>query len=297
MSAARWTSAARLAAAVVARRDLAEAVRVLNAAGIIPMPLKGVLLQQEVYRDPGARVLSDVDLLVRPGRFGDALAALRHADYRLDAEGRTGRSARGPDASLEVDLHRRLFSPGLFRLHARHLFARGRLDTEGFGATVILPAPLDVYAHLVGNFAKGRHTDAHAFQVRDLAAVAARYRLGPAATAAHLRAHGLGRAARYALPFAAADGDAFAPRVLTALGPDPIGDGAALLARSLATRCGSSARASLLAPHLVNHTLAAGAWSCSVHLVLGARRSLLGRPDDRGRGADPEPSSRAPGVR
>src|SRR5688500_14847459 len=115
--------AERLAAAIVARHDFTAAVRVLNAAGVVPMPLKGVLLQHVVYQDPADRILSDADVLAPPGRFDDAIAALRGAGYRIDAEGRAGASTKGPRARLEVDVHRRPFSPGLFALGGADLFA------------------------------------------------------------------------------------------------------------------------------------------------------------------------------
>src|SRR5690606_5091446 len=151
----------------------------LNGAGIIPMPLKGVLLQHIVYSDPSERVLSDADLLIPPGRWRDAVAALRRAGYRIHTEGRAAAVAKAPRARLEVDVHRRLFSPGLYRLSTRDLFSRGTLEPKLFDASVVVPAPLDLYAHLVGNFAKGRHGAADQAQLRDLSAVASRFALAP----------------------------------------------------------------------------------------------------------------------
>jgi hypothetical protein len=274
----------RLAAALVARHDFAAAVRVLNAAGIVPMPLKGVLLQHVVYQDPADRLLSDADLLAPPGRFDDAIAALRAAGHRVDPEGRAGASTRGPRARLEVDVHRRPFSPGLYALRTKDMFARGVLEPKLFGGTVVLPDPLDLYAHLVGNFAKGRHGRTDAPQLRDFSAVASRFALDPSAVAQHLERHGLGRAARYALTFAAESGDTFAARVVARLRPDPVGAVAAAGARKLAERFGGNAHVSLLAPHLVNASLPRGAVSAVVHVALGAR-SRLARARAAPRGA------------
>jgi hypothetical protein len=267
----------RLAAALVARRDLTQALSVLERAGLVAMPLKGVLLQHTVYADPGERLLSDADLLAPPGRFTPARQALLAAGYvPMGPEGRGGVALRHPEASLEIDLHRRLFSPGLYRLPATEVFERGRLDEALFGAPVILPAPLDLYAQLVGNFAKGRHGPDDAPQVRDFAAVARHHRLTAAAVARHLDAHGLARAARYALRTAALSGDRFARRVLTHLAPDLVGDVAATVARRLTGRYGKG-RGSALAPHLVNRTLREGAVSAIAHVAIGARVAV-GRP-------------------
>lgn len=261
----------RLAAALIARHDFAAAARVLNGAGIIPMPLKGVLLQHIVYPDPSERVLSDADLLVPPGRWRDAVAALRRAGYRIHTEGRAAAVAKAPRARLEVDVHRRLFSPGLYRLSASDLFARGTLEPKLFDAVVVVPAPLDLYAHLVGNFAKGRHAADDQAQLRDLSAVASRFSLAPELVARHLERHGLGRAARYTLAYAAESGDTFAARVLARLRGDPLGASLASIARGLTDRFGGSARASLVAPHLVNTTLPRGAASVIIHIGLGLR--------------------------
>lgn len=267
----------RLAAALIARHDFAAAVRVLNGAGIIPMPLKGVLLQHVVYQDPAERVLSDADVLIPPGRWRDAIATLRAAGHRVDPEGRAGASTKGPRARLEVDVHRRLFSPGLYRLHAGQLFARGTLEPKLFDAVVVLPAPLDLYAHLVGNFAKGRHGAEDEAQLRDFSAVASRFSLAPDAVARHLERHGLGRAARYALTFAAESGDSFAAKVLARLRFDPLGASTAAAARALTNRVGGSAKASLIAPHMVNTTLPRGAASAFVHVAIGLRTRLAKR--------------------
>lgn len=269
--------AERLAAALIARHDFAAAVRILNRAGIIPMPLKGVLLQHLVYRDPSDRLLSDADVLIPPGRFDEAIAALRAEGHRVAPEGRAGATTKGPRAHLDVDVHRRLFSPGLYALDAQQMFARGTLEPTLFGAVVVIPDPLDLYAHLVGNFAKGRHGARDTPQVRDFAAVASHYGLAPEAVAHHLEAHGLARAARYALPHAAENGDDFAASVLTRLRPDPLGVLSAAAARALTTRFGGDASVSLLAAHLVNTTLPRGAGSALVHVAIGLRTRLARR--------------------
>ena len=274
---ARFGRTERLAAALMARHDFGQALRVLNRAGIIPMPLKGVLLQQIVYPDPAERILSDADVLVPEGRFGDAVSALRAAGHRIDPEGRAAVASKGPHARLEVDVHRRLFSPGLYALSARQMFARGRIDETVFDGVVVIPDPLDLYIHLVGNFAKGRHVVGDTPQLRDFSAVASRFGLSPRSVARHLEAHGLARAARYSLGTAADSGDDFARRVLEALRPDPLGHVSATAARRLTAKLGSGATPALLAPHLVNSSLVRGAASTVIHVAYGLRSRLARR--------------------
>ncbi|MCB9591639.1 MAG: nucleotidyltransferase family protein [Sandaracinaceae bacterium] len=265
---------ARLAAALVARHDFTVAVRLLNGVGILPMPLKGVLLQHVVYQDPADRVLSDTDLLVPPGRFREAIAALRAAGHSIDPEGRAGCSTRAPGAGLQVDVHRRPFSPGLYDLDGGAMFARGTIDEKLFGAVVVIPAPEDLFAHLVGNFAKGRHNATTPEQVRDFSAVASRFGLAARPLARHLEQHGLARAARYALIHA---DDAFSIKLLRALRPDPVGAVSASVARRLTARFGVDSNVSALAPHLVNRTLPRGVVSAGAHAALGLRARLAAR--------------------
>jgi len=264
----------RLAAALIARHDFAHAVRLLNEVGIIPMPLKGVLLQHIVYQDPSDRLLSDADLLVPPGRFEEALAALRRAGHRIDPEGRAGVSTKGPDAQLEVDVHRRPFSPGLYNLSGSDLFSGGSIDKKIFGAVVVLPDPADLYAHLIGNFAKGRHGAEAKPQLRDFSVVASRFNLAAQPIARHLERHGLARAARYALPHVH---DAFSDAVLRALRVDRIGHASAAVARRITSQVGSAGRLSLVAPHLVNRSLARGVLSVGAHVALGLRARITSR--------------------
>jgi hypothetical protein len=56
-------------------------LRLLEDAGIPAAPVKGALLAEEIYGDPGLRFSSDIDLLVDGARLEDALAVLRRAGY------------------------------------------------------------------------------------------------------------------------------------------------------------------------------------------------------------------------
>ena len=65
------------------RQQLLEAARQLNSAGIVPVLLKGAKhLVTDMYRDPGIRIMSDIDLLVRRAEIPPAHEALQALGYR-----------------------------------------------------------------------------------------------------------------------------------------------------------------------------------------------------------------------
>ncbi len=65
------------------RERLLECLRTLNAAGIVPMPLKGAAyMLTGLYADPGERYLSDLDILVPEGTMVSAVEALRRIGFR-----------------------------------------------------------------------------------------------------------------------------------------------------------------------------------------------------------------------
>src|SRR5262249_39603260 len=139
---------------------------------------------------------------------------------------------------LPLDLHGRLFPRGFFHLTTSSVFARSRPDQDLYGASVRIPHPHDVYAHLVGHFATGRLTaERNPEHLADLARVAKAHALDPHRVALHLAQHGLARAARYALALAwAAAGDTFAREVLSVLPRDWVGKGVAAIVRPILAR-------------------------------------------------------------
>ncbi len=92
---------------------------VLSAAGIDHAPLKGLRLLATLYPDPGARALSDIDILVREADVDRADAALRAAGYGGEAPDPWRRQRRchhhhGYDApppfAVHAEVHWRLSS-------------------------------------------------------------------------------------------------------------------------------------------------------------------------------------------
>jgi hypothetical protein len=245
-------------AAVLARGLVGRCARALELEGIPVMALKGVVLHTLVYDDPAERPLSDVDLLVPPERHADAVEALLASGFRVkEPSASWAKVLVHPNLPLEVDLHRALFPPGLFALEPRALFARARRDVSAFGAEVFVPDAYDLYAHVIGHFAKSRMDERNGRAFGDLERIARRLSLDPALCAARLTEAGLGRAARYTFSACPAP-DAFARAVLRALPEDRVGDGLAALSLGLARRARQPSAWSAPAAHLVNRTLSAG---------------------------------------
>jgi putative nucleotidyltransferase-like protein len=66
---------------LIVRDVLGRVGAVLDAAGIPWLVFKGPVLSSAVYCDPGMRRYSDVDVLVPPDRFADAVAAMEGAGF------------------------------------------------------------------------------------------------------------------------------------------------------------------------------------------------------------------------
>jgi hypothetical protein len=78
LEAGRRTVAARSA---LLARELARVMRILADAGVPAIPMKGVLLAEILYGDPGLRDCSDMDVLVPRDRAREALRLLRAQGY------------------------------------------------------------------------------------------------------------------------------------------------------------------------------------------------------------------------
>ncbi len=95
----------------------AALARELNARGVAAIPLKGCDLLTRVYDEPALRPTSDIDILVRPDQFKQAVAAVlaagfeaaggikRHAVFALQPERVVSRIGEHPDNPIRVELH------------------------------------------------------------------------------------------------------------------------------------------------------------------------------------------------
>ncbi len=92
------------------RRQADELVSALNGRGVGPVLLKGAAaLFADVYGDPAARMIGDLDILVPPHRLQVSLGALAALGYRLADRYPPGHHAYGefmrPGAPGAIDLH------------------------------------------------------------------------------------------------------------------------------------------------------------------------------------------------
>lgn len=126
--AGRWKAAHRAAALAALARDaeLAEALALLQDAGLTPIALKGAWLSRHAYPEPAQRPMLDIDLLLDPGTVLDAWHRLKDAGFTQPWP------SEMPVADiLRLDKHLPpLLSPRgtLFELHHRLWERQGRLD-------------------------------------------------------------------------------------------------------------------------------------------------------------------------
>jgi hypothetical protein len=239
--------------------------------------LKGILLQARAPLAVRERPFLDVDLLVDPVRLGPAVEALRSAGFAEVARTAAAVTLKEQGHDISIDLHFSLFPPWLFRLRASEVLARASLDAAAFGVPFLLPSGLDFYAHLVGHFAKGRHTRRDVGRLNDFAIVADVHALEPRRCADHLRMSGLARAAEYTLQEVLAErADPFAEAVLRRLPRDPLRVPLVAATRRLLSTPGRAAPLVPLAPYLVASSLPMGAAGATSHAARAALRFLLG---------------------
>ena len=232
--------ARRFGTVVLAREVLADVARVLAVHHIEVMPLKGVLIRELAYQDPGERGLLDVDVAIRPAEFRRARAALVSAGYEVEFEqpSRFEVSLRRSRSPLSVDLHRGLSATRRFRLTIDAMFARGRADSQLFGVRVVLPGDYDFFAHLLAHTTLHYVNEGQWHRPQDLSRFARSRRLDVATCAEHLDACGLARFARVALVLLPREDDGFrefADDVLRNLRPDSVADTIASIARAAYT--------------------------------------------------------------
>ena len=259
---------------LVARDTLARLVDDVAPTGARVMPLKGILLVALGIRSASERPMIDVDVLVDPDRARAAVAAVRARGWEVRLGNATACMLVHPrTSSTSVDLHRALFPPHTYRMAAEAVLARGTPDVRLFGRQISRMSGLDLYAHLVGHFTKGRSDGRDLRLLRDFAPAGRASGATPAEHARHLEALGLGRAARYALGLAVErERDGFAAEVLAALRPDRRGQILARVARRALARVTPGSQWGIPFVHSLNATLGQGARSLAANLTDPIRR-------------------------
>jgi hypothetical protein len=139
----------------------ARLTAMLAEAGIACLPLKGPMLAEAIYGDPGRRVASDIDLLVAPERLRDAVQVVRALGYGEPSDHVQPSGlpllhfalAHEQDRLPPVELH--------WRVHwYEERFARERLLPPGIDVRgEWRPAPADELAELLLFYARDGFVD------------------------------------------------------------------------------------------------------------------------------------------
>lgn len=226
---------------LIARDVVVELGARLGRRGIPWVALKGAALHAWGCLSAEQRRIEDLDVLVPEARLDEALGVAKKLGFEPVARSAAAVTLFRRATPLPLDLHFRPFEPGLFRLQADDVLGSA-VEHDG----VRVPAPLDLYAHLVGHFAKGRLNARDRAHLRDFGAMSRHFHLEPSSVARHLEEHGLSRAARYTLSIARdIEHDFFAEAVLFALRKDTLGDLLAALSRRVLSSRRTPAIASL----------------------------------------------------
>ncbi len=123
-----------LAKAVVRLHHVDELGAVAFREGMDLHLLKGAAFATALYRDPGLRPMSDIDVLVSPSDFESWSRELERLDYRLVDVSDHASGYRRQATGVLVELHRELTSSADFLgLETAAILARSRPIDAGFG--------------------------------------------------------------------------------------------------------------------------------------------------------------------
>lgn len=136
--------------------DLANVAPILDAAGVEWMIVKGPVISERLYPEPGLRAFDDLDLVVQAGSFARAIDALESAGVSiLDQNWRLLRREMRGQLHLTLrhgtllDLHWHLINRDRmqFAIRMEEIFERSRL-VEVAGLSVRTPDVVDTLVHL-----------------------------------------------------------------------------------------------------------------------------------------------------
>jgi hypothetical protein len=268
----RLAAAARLRDAAL-RGSLEEILPALAGAGVIPCALKGPMLADRIYPDPGLRPSSDLDLLVQESALDEATAALEARGFRIDPrpawrdERRHGHHlhlARKPGPAVE--LHFRPASGFRSSVPGGEVLSRARRHATGAGSPVLVLAPEDELVSLAVHAT--RHLVERQGWLLDLLLLLERYpELDWAAVASRARDWRCSRAVAHALLQARALGAAVPDAALAPVGPGRARAAGRIARAALGRPRGSIATGLRLVHELVLCDSAASAAALALHHV------------------------------
>ena len=149
-----------------------EVSRMLRSRSIDCIVLKGPHLNAEYYSDSSRREYTDLDLLIRPDQFDNAVASLLDGGF-TPIRGPEGRYVCGFNSphGWPVELHKAFESYGLFHVNYEALFERAEIFQ--FGTEVARGLSIeDLLLHLVMHAAKSHFRQIGRKHVEDIAVIA-----------------------------------------------------------------------------------------------------------------------------
>lgn len=249
----------RATTSILASELVRDVARRLEEPGIDVMPIKGALLQHWLHDDPAERAMTDVDVLVRPDQAPEARRALELGGYETMGQSSIGAFVMRTPFELALDLHIQLFDEARYNLPTEDVFARSSPDRALFGASVRLPSPLDVYAHLIGKFGSDHLNGGSTERLDEIARMQTRIDTTPEVVARHLVDCGMRRVGRYVLPLVRdMAGDPFAAEVLKHLPRDPVGEAVVAIAQPVLASARPHSWVGAVMAHLLNDSFLRG---------------------------------------
>lgn len=148
-------------------QHLQNLVRILNHAGITPLPLKGgAALATDLYPDPAIRFMMDLDILVPDNLYNRTVSVLKYAGYEvpeliLQADPHRGQNCDSmkhylplvrSDAVAHVEVHRKVFHDAEERILPTEeiwKYSRSFTDKKTKEFSIVLMSPTHQILHCI----------------------------------------------------------------------------------------------------------------------------------------------------
>jgi hypothetical protein len=156
------------AAQTYAREALRGFVEACEEEGMDVLPVKGVVTGALLYEDPAERVLSDVDVRIRPRDFDRVLQLGRRKGWRVVQRMRAYRNVVFVFGDITIDVEGYVGVPGLCGLGVDAMIERATRVEHLLGFSHLLPDFDDHAVLLVVNAFKDKLVHAFPWSVRDL---------------------------------------------------------------------------------------------------------------------------------
>jgi hypothetical protein len=145
---------------VILSDELSRLISIFHRFGIPIIPLKGTILAEQLYGNPGLRTVADIDIVVQPDKLSPASSLLLEIGYQQSASKQTWDHPfheapyykRG-QLPFTIELHRELENPRLVTIPHDDIWRRAQ-ELKIQGETVLVLSPEDNLLYLANNFSK-----------------------------------------------------------------------------------------------------------------------------------------------